>query len=102
MPHVASPQLFPKARFKGYALPKLPPRDHYHHWIDACLGNAATAAGFDYSGPLTETVLLGTVALRCAGKELAWDPARMEVTNAAQANQYLRRTYRNGWTVEGL
>jgi predicted dehydrogenase len=102
VPHIASPQLFPKARFKGYAMPKLPPRDHYHHWIDACLGNAATAAGFDYSGPLTETVLLGTVALRCAGKELAWDSARMEVTNAAQANQYLRRTYRNGWDVERL
>ena len=51
---------------------------------------------------MTETVLLGTVALRCAGKELAWDAARMEVTNVAEANQYLRRTYRDGWSVEGL
>ena len=70
--------------------------------IDACPGKATTAAGFDYSGPLTETVLLGTVALLCAGKELAWDAARMEVTNVPEANQHLRRTYRDGWAVEGL
>ena len=65
-------------------------------------GKATAAAGFDYSGPLTETVLLGTVALLCAGEELAWDAARMEVTNVAEANQHLRRTYREGWAVEGL
>ena len=102
LPHVADPQLFPKARFQNYPLPTLAPRNHYHHWIDACLGNATTAAGFDYSGPLTETVLLGTVALLCAGKELAWDAARMEVTNVPEANQHLRRTYRDGWAVSGL
>ena len=102
LPHVDGPQLFPKARFKDYPLPELAPRNHYHHWIDACLGKAATTAGFDYSGPLTEMVLLGTVALLCAGKELAWDAARMEVTNVPEANQHLRRTYRDGWAVEGL
>jgi predicted dehydrogenase len=102
LPHVAGPQLCPRDQFKDYALPKLAPRDHYHHWIDACLGKATTAAGFDYSGPLTETVLLGTVALLSAGKELAWDAARMEVTNVPEANQHLRRTYRDGWAVEGL
>ena len=102
LPHVDDPQLFPKARFKDYPLPKLAPRNHYRHWIDACLGHATTAAGFDYSGPLTETVLLGTVALLCAGKELAWDAARMEVTNVPEANQHLRRTYRDGWAVEGM
>ena len=102
LPHVGDPQLFPKARFKDYAFPKLEPRNHYHHWIDACLGKATTAAGFDYSGPLTETVLLGTVALLCAGKKLTWDADRMEVTNVPEANQHLRRTYRDGWAVEGL
>jgi Oxidoreductase family, NAD-binding Rossmann fold/Oxidoreductase family, C-terminal alpha/beta domain len=102
LPHVGNPRLFPQAQLKDYPLPELEPRDHYHHWIDACLRKAKTAAGFDYSGPLTETVLLGTVALRCAGKELAWDAARMEVTNVPEANKYLRRTYRDGWAVEGL
>jgi hypothetical protein len=102
LPHVGSAQLFPKARFKDYPLPKLAPRDHYHHWIDACLGKTTTAAGFDYSGPLTETVLLGTVALLCADRELAWDAERMEVTNVPEANQHLRRTYRKVWAVDGL
>ena len=102
LPHVNDPQLFPKPQFKDYLLPKLEPRNHYHHWIDACLGKATTAAGFDYSGPLTETVLLGTVALLCAGEELAWDAGRMQVTNLPEANQYVRRTYRDGWAVEGL
>ncbi|MFZ5833652.1 MAG: Gfo/Idh/MocA family protein [Planctomycetota bacterium] len=102
VPHVASPQLFPKNRYKDYVPASLTPKDHYHDWINACLGSAVTAAGFEYSGPLTETVLLGTIALRCSGKELAWDPARMEVTNASEANPYLRRSYRDGWSVEGL
>jgi hypothetical protein len=47
-------------------------------------------------------VLLGTVALRCPGKQLAWDAGRMEVTNVPQANRYLRRSYRDGWAVDGL
>ena len=102
LPHVGGPQLFPAAKFKGYARPKLQPRNHYHHWIDACRGKAATATGFDYSGPLTETILLGTVALRCAGKELQWDAAAMKITNLPAANQHLRRTYRDGWAVAGL
>jgi predicted dehydrogenase len=102
VPHVADPQLFPKSRFKDYPLPELTPRNHYHHWIDACLGKSTTAAGFDYSGPLTEAVLLGTVALLCAGRELAWDARRMEFTNVPEAHRHLRRTYRDGWEVEGL
>jgi predicted dehydrogenase len=63
LPHVAGPQLFPAEKFKGYSRPKIAPRNHYHHWIDACRGKARTAAGFDYAGPLTEVILLGTVAL---------------------------------------
>ena len=102
LPHVDGPQLFPKDQFQDYPQPDLGPRNHYHHWIDACLGKATTAAGFDYSGPLTEMVLLGTVALLNAGTELVWDAVRMEVTNVPEANQHLSRTYRDGWAVEGL
>ncbi|MCP4785447.1 MAG: Gfo/Idh/MocA family oxidoreductase [Fuerstiella sp.] len=102
LPHVANPQLFPTARFKNYAVPQLEPRNHYHHWIDACLGKATTAAGFDYSGPLTETVLLGTVALLSAGEDLKWDAAAMKVTNVGEANRWLHRPYRDGWAVEGF
>jgi predicted dehydrogenase len=94
LPHPGGPQLFPKDRFKGYARPKIPERNHYHHWVDACRQQAQTEAGFDYAGPLTETILLGTVALRCPGKELAWNAEKMTVTNLPEANQYVHRPYR--------
>ncbi|MHC4170481.1 MAG: Gfo/Idh/MocA family protein [Planctomycetota bacterium] len=102
LPHGGGPQLFPAKKFRGYQRPKLAARNHYHHWVDACRGRAKTVAGFDYAGALTEVVLLGTVALRCPGRELAWGAKRMKITNFAAADQYLRRRYRGGWTVEGL
>ena len=102
LPHAAGPQLFPGKTFKGYPRPKLAPRNHYHHWVDACRQKAKTAAGFDYAGALTEVVLLGTVALRCPDRELAWDAEQMTITNLPEADQYLRRLYRSGWTVVGL
>jgi hypothetical protein len=94
LPHTAGPQLFPKSDFKGFSRPKIEPRNHYHHWVDACRGKTRTAAGFDYAGPLTETVLLGTVALRCPDTALTWDAAQIKVTNHPEANQYLDRSYR--------
>lgn len=94
LPHAGGPQLFPKNKFKGYRRPQLVSRNHYHHWVDACRQKAKTAAGFDYAGPLTETILLGTVALRCPDRELTWDAEQMKITNLPEANQYLRRSYR--------
>ncbi|MHC4298243.1 MAG: Gfo/Idh/MocA family protein [Planctomycetota bacterium] len=102
LPHVAGPQLFPAERFKGYSRPKIAPRNHYHHWIDACLGKAETSAGFDYAGPLTEVILLGTVALHVPDRELTWDAEQIKVTNLPKANEYIRRRYREGWEVAGL
>ena len=99
LPHGGGPQLFPETTFRGFKHPTLASRNHYHHWIDACRHKSETAAGFDYAGALTEVVLLGTVALRCPDKELAWDAVQMKVTNFPGANQYLRRLYRTGWTV---
>ncbi len=102
LPHVGAPQLFPQNSFKGTLRPKLADRNHYHHWVDACQGKAKTGAGFAYAGPLTELVLLGTVALRCPDTELAWDSEQMKVTNHAEANPYIHRSYRSGWAVAGL
>jgi predicted dehydrogenase len=102
LPHAAGPQLFPAGRFKGYSRPKIAPRNHYHHWVDACRNKVRTVAGFDYAGALTEVILLGTVALRCPDRELAWDAEQMKITNLPEANQYIRRRCRPGWTVAGL
>ncbi len=102
LPHVGNVKLLPEKKFKGRELPEPPPADHYLSWVDACRGAGATSAPFESSGPLTEVVLLGTVALRCPGETLLWDGAAMKVENHEAANAFLRRRYRAGWEVEGL
>jgi hypothetical protein len=56
-------------------------------------------SNFDYSGPMTETVLLGNVALR-AGGTIQWDAKNLRVTNNADANRFVRKNYRKGWDIE--
>ena len=102
LPHWKEAVLLPVQKFKDFPRPKLKSVNHYHQWVEACMGEGQAEAGFDYSGPLTETVLLGTVALRLPGQTLEWDAANMTFTNAQEANALLRRTYRDGWSVEGL
>jgi len=102
LPHSSGPQLLPRDRFRGTKRPKLPGRNHYHHFADACLGGEMTESHFQQVGPMTETILLGTVAFRTPGKVLQWDAANMKIPNSPEAQKFLRRTYRKGWEVEGL
>ena len=69
---------------------------HHHEWIAACKGEGKTLSNFDYAGPMTEAVLLGNVALR-SGRKILWDAKNLKVTNAADANQFIRTEYRKGW-----
>ncbi|MFN0172877.1 MAG: Gfo/Idh/MocA family protein [Bryobacteraceae bacterium] len=69
-------------------------------WIDACKGSLKTSCDFVYGGDLIEQMLLGLVAYR-AGKRIEYDPAAGRVTNAPEANAFLRRKYRPGWTPNG-
>ncbi len=84
-------------------IPKSP--GHYVEFVDACKGKGATGSHFDYAGPLAEVVLLGNVALRAQLREpltrhkLIWDPDAFKITNLQEANQFLRREYRPGWTL---
>jgi hypothetical protein len=73
-------------------------RCHYEEWIAGCKGGPKPYSNFDNSGPLTEMVLLGNVALR-AGKTIEWDAKRLKVTNDKSANQFLTKKYRKGWGV---
>lgn len=104
LPHGSGPQLFPGEKFKEAERPKLGPMNHYHEFIDAIQGKAGATlqASFDYAGPLTEMILLGTVALRVPGQHLKWDAPNLNVTNVADANRFVKRTYRKGWQVQGL
>jgi predicted dehydrogenase len=97
IPHVAAPRLLPESTFKGYTIEKVPGGDHYVGWADACRGVGKTTSHFDYSGPLTETVLLGTVAMRVPGEALNWDTVKLRITNSEKANGLLRKRYRKGW-----
>jgi predicted dehydrogenase len=92
--------LLPEAAFVDVARPaqtieKSP--GHYAEWIHACKTGAPTSADFQYSGWLTEANHLGNVAFR-AGTKLQWDAAAMKATNAPEADRFLRREYRAGWT----
>jgi predicted dehydrogenase len=95
IPHVGMPQLVP-AEGPG-KIEKEPSRDHYITWADACRGVGSTTSNFDYAGPLTEAVLLGSLAIRVRETTLQWDAAALKVTNSSAANAMVRKAYRKGW-----
>jgi len=97
IPHVAPPRLLPDESFKDFKVEKVPAVDHYVGWADACRGVGKTTSHFDYAAALTETVLLGTVAIRTPGEKLAWDATALKVTNSPAADSLLRKSYRKGW-----
>lgn len=116
LPHVAGPRLYPVENFVGFTYPKdLKGLNHWHRWIDAIVEGSKTTAGFDYAGPLSETVQLGNVATRAclpptpkrgsntqAARDvnvLKWDAKNLKITNNAEANALLTKTYRAGWEV---
>jgi len=97
IPHNSLPQLLPEEKFRDVKRPILVPRNHYHHFVDACLGGENTESHFAQTGPMTEAILLGTVAIRTPDQKLEWDSARLKISNEPDANRWLRRRYRDGW-----
>lgn len=83
-------------------LPRFPGADkdndeaQHLEWIQACKGEGKAMSHFDYAGPMTESVLLGNVALR-AGRRIEWNARKLTVTNAPEANAFIRTEYRKGW-----
>ena len=73
---------------------------HHQEWIHACKTGAPTTCNFDYSGALVEHNLLGAVAFR-TGKKLDWDAAKLEATNCPEAAPLVKKTYRDGWVLNG-
>ncbi len=96
-----NPRLLPKSLHDSFGepakkLPRIPNQHHELNWIAAAKGKAEASCPFEYAARLTETMLLGVVALN-AGKRIEYDGANMRVTNVAMANDYLQREYRMGW-----
>jgi predicted dehydrogenase len=97
-----SPRIFPEAKMKDAKLPeKTLPRvtgTHEQDWVRACKSGEPAGADFAYSGPLTETCLLGNVAKRIDGR-IEWDAANLRVTNSPEASKLVRTEYRKGWSL---
>ena len=102
IPHGEMPVLLPESKYMDYKMPSLEERNHYHHFVDACLGGEKTESHFAQSGPMTEAIILGTVAIRMPDTVLEWDPDNMWFPNHPEANKYLQRAYRKGWGVAGF
>ncbi|MFN8290520.1 MAG: Gfo/Idh/MocA family oxidoreductase [Chitinophagaceae bacterium] len=118
----ANPRLLPTRYMKEKTMPKETikrvPEGHYLQWVNACIagyGNAETSSPFEYAGPFTESILMGNLAIRSwqmknpklkgwedkylGRKKLLWDAENMKVTNFDEANQFVRREYRDGWSL---
>ncbi|MCL4177096.1 MAG: Gfo/Idh/MocA family oxidoreductase [Verrucomicrobia bacterium] len=95
------PRLIPESRNRQYVrAPKTLPRSvgHYEEWIQACKTGSATRSSFDFAGPLTEAVLLGSVAIRIGNEKLLWDSRNLRIPNHPEAEPYLDYAYREGWS----
>lgn len=117
-----NPRFLPTRLMKNVKMPeeKYPrvPEGHYLQWVNACIagfGNAHTSSPFEYAGPLTESILAGNLAIRSwflthkdskgkniypGRKSLEWDSDNMRVLNFDEANQFVKRKYRDGWSLE--
>ncbi len=118
------PVLLPTKRMKEVKLPAPTiPRiagaeaGHYTEWVDACIkgyGKMKLSSPFDYAGPMTEAVLMGNLAVRSyqmqvlsddgkksypGRKKLLWDAKNMKITNFDEANAFVKRAYREGWSI---
>ncbi len=93
--------LLPEDQFKDFqAPPQTIPNSIGHHreWIEACKTGAPTTCNFDYSGALTEAALLGMVAFR-VGKKIHWDAANLKAVNCPEADPWIKRPYRESWSL---
>ena len=97
------PRLLPKSLNDSFGkppqkLPRIPGEAHEMNWVEAAKGKTEPSCPFEYAARLTEVMLLGIVALR-SGRKIFYDGENMRVTNLPQANDYLRREYRQGWSA---
>jgi hypothetical protein len=98
-----APRIIPESKMQAYKRPpKTLPRSPGHHkeWIQACKDNnpKGALAGFEYSGPFTEALLVGNLAVRL-GKKIEWDTKNMKALNAPEADKYINKEYRKGWAI---
>ncbi len=101
-------QILPRSLSESYQKPEpyIPSSPgHREEWIIACKGGEPAGSNYDWAGPLTETVLLGNIALRQELREklsyqsLDFDPVKLSFPNLPEADKFLHYEYRAGWTL---
>ncbi|MEC8557101.1 MAG: Gfo/Idh/MocA family oxidoreductase [Planctomycetota bacterium] len=100
--HGGGPAVFPNDLLDGYDMPHIEKRGHFENWHEAIRTSEPACASFDFAAPLTETVLLGNIAVRFPKERLEWDTQTLSFTNSHQANAFVKTEYRKGWELEGL
>ncbi len=98
LPHIAMPQFYSEGKPMDIAIKEVAGKNHYHEWADVCLGEGQSTTPFSYGCPVTESVLVGTVATRFKDQELVWDSAKLEFDHEG-ATRFVRREYREGWEL---
>lgn len=99
--YCGSYELLPHGKFTSYRKPDPTlPRSPGHHaeWIRACKGGEPAMSNFDYAAALTETLLLGNLAI-VTGEPIYWDPESMKAINCSKADCLINRPYRKGWSL---
>jgi hypothetical protein len=101
-----NPRLIPEKEMEKYkraakTLPRVTDGEdgHEKNWIAACKGGPPADSNFDYSGPFTETVVMGNLAMLNPLELLEWDGEKMRFTNSDTANEFVNPPYRAGWTL---
>ena len=101
-PYGLRPFVMPEESFPAEKYPRdFKKQDHYHDWVNAILEGRKSCSDFSHGAPLTETVLVGTLADRLPNQWIEWDHEAMK-TNVTEATALVRREYRDGWKIEGL
>ncbi|MDZ4780457.1 MAG: Gfo/Idh/MocA family oxidoreductase [Planctomycetia bacterium] len=75
---------------------------HFDEWVNAIRGGEQAMSNFsDYAGPLSETILLGNLAVWADGKKIEWDAKNLKATNAPEVDSIIKNVYRDGYTIDG-
>jgi predicted dehydrogenase len=93
LPHCDFPKLIVQGKYEQIDFPEIETRNHYHQFIDACLGKGECSVPFSYAANLTEAILLGVIANRFPDKKLHWDIASAQFFES-EANELLKIEYR--------
>jgi predicted dehydrogenase len=100
------PRLIPETKMQEFkrpepSIPRIPDGmgGHEKDWVRSCKDGKPASSNFEYSGPLTEMVVMGNLAVRNPNQRLHWDGENMRFTNSDEANKCVHRVYREGWSL---